>query len=139
VPTDSSTTAERPETDEYSLMLRAISPMLVTSDVPASVNFYVAVLGFERGAASPDAGWGCVTRDGLEIMFSRPNAHEHPDFSKATFTGSSYLRVDDVDAEWARIKDRVRVGYPIENFGYGMREFAVYDNNGYLIQFGQAL
>ena len=29
------------------------------------------------------------------------------------------------------------VVYPMETFGYGMREFAVYDNNGYLLQFGQ--
>lgn len=32
-----------------------------------------------------------------------------------------------------------RVCYAIENFGYGMREFGVYDNNGYLLQFGQPL
>jgi hypothetical protein len=26
--------------------------------------------------------------------------------------------------------------YTIENFEYGMREFAIYDNNGYMLQFG---
>jgi len=36
-----------------------------------------------------------------------------------------------------RLKDKVRVCYPLENFEYGMREFAIYDNNGYLLQFGQ--
>lgn len=30
-----------------------------------------------------------------------------------------------------------RVCYPIEDFHYGMREFAIFDNNGYLLQFGQ--
>ena len=29
--------------------------------------------------------------------------------------------------------------YPIEDFHYGMREFAIFDNNGYLLQFGQPL
>lgn len=29
--------------------------------------------------------------------------------------------------------------YPVEDFGYGMREFAIYDNNGYLLQFGQEI
>lgn len=30
-------------------------------------------------------------------------------------------------------------GYPIENFNYGMREFVIYDNNGYVLQFGEAV
>jgi len=33
----------------------------------------------------------------------------------------------------------VRICYPIETFEYGMREFAIYDNNGYLLQFGEAV
>jgi len=28
------------------------------------------------------------------------------------------------------------VVYPIESFDYGMREFAIRDNNGYILQFG---
>ena len=36
--------------------------------------------------------------------------------------------------------DRVRICYPIETFDYGMREFAIYDdNNGYVLQFGRPL
>jgi hypothetical protein len=31
------------------------------------------------------------------------------------------------------------VCYGIEDFFYGMREFAIYDNNGYLLQFGQPI
>jgi len=38
---------------------------------------------------------------------------------------------------WRRVEGRARVCYPIETFEYGMREFAVYDNNGYLVQIGQ--
>ena len=32
-----------------------------------------------------------------------------------------------------------QICYPPENFSYGMWEFGVYDNNGYLIQFGQGI
>ena len=39
----------------------------------------------------------------------------------------------------AKVKDAVRVCYPIEDFDYGMREFAIFDNNGYLLQFGQEI
>jgi hypothetical protein len=29
------------------------------------------------------------------------------------------------------------VVYPIEDFSYGMREFAIRDNSGYILQFGK--
>jgi hypothetical protein len=32
-----------------------------------------------------------------------------------------------------------RICYLIETFEYGTREFAIYDNNGYVLQFGQEL
>jgi len=54
-------------------------------------------------------------------------------------TGSFYFTTDDVDALWQELKDKARVCYDIENFEWGMREFAVYDNNGYLLQFGQEI
>ena len=37
------------------------------------------------------------------------------------------------------MKDKAEVVYPIEDFDYGMREFAIRDNNGYLLQFGQEI
>ena len=70
-------------------------------------------------------------------MISAPNAHldEHA----AAFTRSFYFRTDDVDDWWAALWDKARVCYPIEDFDYGMREFAAFDDNGYLLQFGQPL
>ena len=45
----------------------------------------------------------------------------------------------DVDALWDAVRDHARICYTPETFAYGMREFAVYDNNGFLLQFGQAV
>ena len=36
-------------------------------------------------------------------------------------------------------QDQCEVVYPIEDFDYGMREFAIRDNSGYLLQFGQPI
>jgi uncharacterized glyoxalase superfamily protein PhnB len=113
--------------------MKSLTPMLRTWDMPASIAFYRDVLGFRCDAT--DAGWASLDRDGVTIMLSGPN--EHLDERAPAFTGSLYIRTDDVDALWAALKDRVRVCYPIEDFDYGMREFAIYDNNGYLLQFGQ--
>jgi uncharacterized glyoxalase superfamily protein PhnB len=78
-----------------------------------------------------------VQLDNAEFIISKPN--DHIPFDKPTFTGSFYINTDNVDNIWDLIKEKVKICYPIENFEYGMREFAVYDNNGYLLQFGQEI
>ena len=35
------------------------------------------------------------------------------------------------------LKTKAKICYEIETFDWDMREFAVYDNNGYILQFGQ--
>jgi uncharacterized glyoxalase superfamily protein PhnB len=70
-------------------------------------------------------------------MFALPN--EHRNIPKPIMSGSLYFRPDSVDAVWGQLKDKTKICYPIENFEYGMREFAIYDNNGYILQFGQPL
>jgi len=82
-------------------------------------------------------GWAALRKDQVELMISLPNAHEP--LEKPTLTGSLYFNTTGVDALWERIKDKARVVYPIENFFYGMREFAIRDNNGYILQFGQEI
>lgn len=70
-------------------------------------------------------------------MIAYPNAHIP--FVGPIFTGSLYIHTDNVDELWNELKDKARICYPIETFEYGMREFALYDNNGYLLQFSQAI
>lgn len=119
------------------MSLHSLTPMLRTWDFPGTLAFYTDTLGFACVSSGVDPGWATLSRDGIEIMISAPNAHldEHA----AAFTGSFYFRTDDVDGWWAALQDKARVCYPVEDFDYGMREFAVYDNNDYLLQFGQPL
>ena len=117
------------------MTLRAIVPMLTVPDLSAAARFYREMLGFE--CVSQTEGWACLSRDGVELMLALPNAHLP--FERPQFTGSLYLRCDNVDEMWQKVKDKAEVVYPIENFDYGMREFAIRDNNGYLLQFGQEI
>jgi len=117
--------------------IKSLTPVLRTWNLRASITFYTEVLGFECESLSEEQGWASLRRDGVSIMLAGPNPHEGD--KAPAFTGSLYFHTDDVDGLWQRLKDRVRVCYPIENFEYGMREFAIYDNNGYLLQFGQPL
>lgn len=109
--------------------------MLWTHELKASIDFYTSMLGFTCGEYSEDWGWASLQRDGIELMFAKPN--ELTPFEKPVFTGSFYINTDNVDYWWEELKDKVNLCYGIENFEYDMREFAFYDNNGYLIQMGQ--
>lgn len=117
------------------MRISAVVPVLWVTDIPATLRFYEEVLGFE--CASQAEGWACMQRDGVELMLSEPNAH-YP-YDGPRFTGSFYFKLqtpEEADKFWQQVKDRATVVYPIENFDYGMREFAVNDNNGFILQFG---
>ncbi|RFM25706.1 VOC family protein [Deminuibacter soli] len=113
----------------------SLTPVLYTADVRSTIDLYVGVLGFS--CPFPDDNRATIHHGETAIMLSLPNAHLP--FEKAHFTGSFYFRLHDVDALWEQLKDTTQVVYPIEDFPYGMREFAIYDNNGYILQFGQSL
>lgn len=110
--------------------------MLETHQFEHTMKFYTEILGFTiRGRW--ENNWAHLERDDVAIMFSIPN--EHRNLPAAILSGSIYLRTENVDAAWEQLHDKAAICYPIENFDYGMREFAIYDNNGYILQFGQPI
>jgi uncharacterized glyoxalase superfamily protein PhnB len=115
------------------MKLNGLVPMLWVDDIEQALTFYRDVLGFE--CASQMEGWACLVNHGVELMISVPN-HQQP-FNRPHFTGSFYFKTDDVDELWEQLKDKGSVVYPIEDFSYGMREFAIRDNSGYILQFGK--
>ena len=114
-----------------------IVPMIWTKELQKTVDFYCDILGFTCGNQSEEWGWAAVHKDQCEIMIAEPN--EHTPFERPYFSGTFYIKTDDVDSLWNELKDKVKVAYDIEDFDWGMREFAIYDNNSYMIQFGQDL
>ncbi|MEZ5012730.1 MAG: VOC family protein [Chitinophagales bacterium] len=117
------------------MKLLNLRPMFWTEHIQETIDFYTQVLGFTCGARNDDWGWAAMHRDEVEIMIAKPNAHTP--FDKPYFSGSIYINVDDVETLWNDLKDKVQICYPVEEFEWGMREFAIYDNNGYLLQFGE--
>lgn len=119
------------------MALQVLRPMLYTNDLDGTIEFYTAVLGFILIEKNDEWGWASLRKDKVYIMLAKPN--EHTPFEKPVFTGSFYFTTDNVDALWNELKDKTKVCYEIENFEWNMREFAIYDNNGYLLQFGQEM
>jgi uncharacterized glyoxalase superfamily protein PhnB len=122
------------------MKLTNLAPMLESRDIPATIEFYTTVLGFaQRGIFKHEdtITWCDLVRDEVSVMFCLPN--EHMNYGTILLSGSLYINVEDVDAVWNSLKDKCEVVYPIENFIYEMREFAVKDNNGYVLNFAESL
>ena len=117
------------------MKVNSLVPIIWTADLNRTIDFYVNVIGFTCLANDSSKGWARVKFDNAEIIISRPN--NHVTFDKSVFTGTFYFNINNVDEIYSKVNQLAKLCYSIENFDYGMREFAIYDNNGYILQFGQ--
>ncbi|PWN72450.1 bleomycin resistance family protein [Chryseobacterium phosphatilyticum] len=112
-----------------------LRPLLWTENLDETISFYMLILGFELLARNDEWQWASLRKDDIYIMVSEPN--KEADFKTIGFTGSFYFNVDKVDELWEDLKTKTKICYEIETFEWEMREFAIYDNNGYILQFGE--
>lgn len=119
------------------MKLTTLRPMLWTEDLRATVDFFVDVLGFDCDEISEERGWASLSKDDVALTLARPN--EHTPYEKIGFAGPFYFNTTDVDTLREDLRDKARICYSIEDFHYGLREFAICDNNGCLLQFRQPL
>jgi uncharacterized glyoxalase superfamily protein PhnB len=122
------------------MKLKDIRVMLETRDLRETIKFYTELLRFEAKGLYPEDEnpcWAYLTNGEIELMFT--SRSEHSIFEDTTMTGSLYFYPDNVDEAWELLKDKATIEYPIESFDYGMREFAIRDCNGYILQFGQGI
>jgi catechol 2,3-dioxygenase-like lactoylglutathione lyase family enzyme len=114
------------------MRLQSLVPMLQTTDVPRTRQWYETVLGFKTTAQQD--GWCHLARDDIALMFMQNDHLGEPEV-----TGTQYIYVDDVMELWNSIKDRCLAEWGPERMDYGMLEFAIKDPNGYLLSFGQPI
>jgi uncharacterized glyoxalase superfamily protein PhnB len=117
------------------MTLKTLAPILTTDDMGRSIRFYVEMLGFTCGMQTP--GYSNLSRDAVRIMLGAPNAHQ--EWKGPSFTGQLYIGLEtaeEVDALWAKVKDRAEVIYSVDDFDYGMDEFGIRDDSGFSLAFG---
>lgn len=114
-----------------------LTPMLWTNDLKATMEFYTSVLDFTVNEFNEEWGWCSMSKDDVYLMLAKPN--EHTPFNGPSFSGSFYFYITEVNELWEELKGSSYIFYPIDNFEYGMREFAIKDNNGYILQFGKEI
>ena len=112
------------------MLMEKLTPMLQSSDIARTVAWYEATLGFR--CTSQQSGWCLLERDDVALMFM---VNDHLGAPHATAT--QYIRVNDVDELWGRLKGSVEPEWGPAEMPYGMYEFAIKDPDGYLLSFGQ--
>lgn len=119
---------------DATLLDRAI-PILPSRSPAATLRFYER-LGF-RGELRANGTYAILWRGALELHVA-----EHRTLVPAASYGQCYLRVADVDAVWQamRAASLPAAGIPrlepVEDKPWGMREFAVVDEDGNLLRIG---
>jgi len=146
-------------------MHNSLIPNLMVDDVNKTALFYQNILGFKFVVGIADAeaemqegnivmefkegeklDWANLKLDpedpsSAEFMFqSRKSLEADVTALKGVSIGASqilYLHTDDADKQFNSLKDKVEVlQEPITRF-YGLREWYMRDNNGYILCFGQ--
>lgn len=120
--------------------ITATALSLNVDDVDASSDFLQRHFGFE--VAMSDEGFASLTRPdaGMNVIFLRTGLPTFKPASHRDAAGPGLLIafvVDDIDAEWERLRDQVPVATPIETEPWGERYFQVIDPNGIVIQLVQ--
>lgn len=126
------------------MRLKKLTPILWTKDLQETISFYTNNLGFI--CSHQVDRFAVLTKDDIAIMtvipIDEPESCKDPNnkeefFPKPHFTGSIYIEMDNVDEFWDQVKDKVNVKYEIGNQEWLVRDFSIWDNNGYEVVFGQ--
>lgn len=122
--------------------MQSITANLKVNNVKDTLVFYKEVLGFEVIVTVPDyeepvLNWGMVKNGGAELMFQEKVnlEEEYPVLKEQGGTGglSLFIKVDDVERVFENIQHKVQVITPIHKTFYDTKEFAILDNNGFVL------
>ena len=114
-----------------------VVPMIHVPDVRAALRWYESI-GFSAVDTFEDGDeitFAILSYGNSQIMLNtggRASTDDRRDMDL-------YVRADDVDRLYERLKANVEIRQGLENTFYGTREFIVRDPNGFWLTFGQEL
>ncbi|WP_338378809.1 VOC family protein [uncultured Flavobacterium sp.] len=132
-----------------------LTPNFEVKDIRKTVEFYQTALGFSLVMAVPETQDGIeqsltdrkeyvyalVSKDSVEMMFQRTDSFkEDVSLAKELSMGASvsfYMEIDGIDSFYEQIKDKGLNPTELKTAWYGMREFYLKDNNGYILGFAE--
>jgi uncharacterized glyoxalase superfamily protein PhnB len=115
----------------------------MVESVEESLEFYRKTLGFTEVASVPNEQGGLqfaiVARDDLQLMFQeRTNlGEEYPSLATPAVKPSIslFIKVDDFEDFYQDLQSKTALLVEEHTTFYGTQEFAIVDNNGYVLTF----
>lgn len=109
----------------------------VIDELSAARDFYTSKLGFEVTFA---AEWFILlTRGDNQIGFMKPGVEFVAPVFRSRFGGGAWVavEVEDVDAVYAELRERVEIAAPLTTESWGERHFVIVDPQGIALDFVQ--
>ncbi|SFX42784.1 Uncharacterized conserved protein PhnB, glyoxalase superfamily [Thermoactinomyces sp. DSM 45891] len=127
-------------------MYKGMTTNLMVESVEEALAFYREILGFSLVTSVPnDNGqlqFAILQKDKLSLMIQQRASliQEYPilDAPRVQPSVSLYIDVDDFEQLYMELKGRCHVLYEPHTTFYGATEFAIADNNGYVLTFAKA-
>ena len=124
-------------------MYKSMETNLMVENVDKTVDFYGKILGFSVVASVPGKDgklqFAIVVKDNLFLMFQdRKNLIEECPVLKTVKTQPSatlYIKVDNFNELYRELKSKYEILCEPHKTFYGRNEFAIKDNNGYVLTF----
>ncbi|AUP79261.1 VOC family protein [Flavivirga eckloniae] len=137
------------------MKVNKLTPNFEVKDIRKTVEFYQSVLGFTLVMAVPETQDGIeqsfadgkeyvyalVSKDNVEMMFQRTESFKRDVFFAKDLSISAsvsfYMEIEGVDSFYEHIKSEGLNPTELKTAWYGMREFYLTDNNGYILGFAE--
>lgn len=128
-----------------SIQMTKLTPEIMVENVQETLAFYQEVLGFQVVATVPEGTgpyvWAMVKNEGVELMIeSRESLSAGLPILQGKEIGGTfifYIDVNSVESLLENVKHRVKVVQDMHTTPYGAKEFAILDNNGFILIFAE--
>lgn len=126
------------------MQYQSITANIGVKNVNDTVKFYTEKLGFDLIMSNPEEGdliWAMVSNGHVFLMFQDFNSlkEEYPELHN---TGQGcitfYVKIKGMAALFEQLKGSDMIVKPLGTTPYGVDEFAIRDNNGYILTIAEA-
>ncbi len=115
------------------MKMNRLIPMLPVRSMPASVNYYCGMLGFEVETRNDDWGWAMLRFDECRLMLDQ-SINAHPASPRDAIL---YLYPDDIVEYHNQVRKNGLVVPDLDVTFYGLTEFRIDDPDGNRLWIGQ--
>ena len=128
--------------NRYTMEYKSLSPNIGVKNVEETVQIYTEILGFKlvMSVSSSDGNsllWAMVANGRAKLMFQDAESlkEEYPQLADrpATSIMTFYIKMQGMRKLYEKLRGTAYIAKEMNKTAYGVDEFAVIDNNGYIL------